>query len=471
MTSMVDAPTTPNRLTDRLLDEPLLERAREHSVQFLRSIAERHVGGRATREELMRTLDVPLDGEDAHAVIDALASQAERGTVGTAGPRFFGFVIGGSLPVALAADWLTGTWDQNAGLFAASPLAMTAEDVAGAWLLDLFDLPRESSVGFVTGCQMANFTCLAAARNGVLRRAGWNVEEDGLHGAPRVNLVVSAESHVTIDVAMRFLGFGTRALLRVETDEQGRMRPERLRRLLDNLSGPTIVCAQAGNVNTGAFDPLREIAAITREHDAWLHVDGAFGLWARASAALRPLADGIELADSWATDAHKWLNVPYDCGVAIVRDSAAHRASMTSSASYLVQTTGLERDAVDWNPEFSRRARGLTVYAALRHLGRRGVEELIDRNCAQARRFAELLSVDPRVKILNDVMLNQVLVRFSDSDELTREVIARVQDDGTCWLGGTTWHGLAAMRISVSSWATTMEDVERSAAAILRCIR
>jgi glutamate/tyrosine decarboxylase-like PLP-dependent enzyme len=302
----------------------------------------------------------------------------------------------------------------------------------------------------------------------VLRRAGGNVEEDGLHGAPRVNLVTSAESHVTIDVSMRYLGFGTRALLRVETDDQGRMRPDRLRRLLENLSGPTIVCAQAGNVNTGAFDPLREIAEIAHEHGAWLHVDGAFGLWARTSKKYTHLADGIELADSWATDAHKWLNVPYDCGVAIVQHADDHRASMTTTAAYLVQTQGVERDAVDWVPEFSRRARGVSVYAAVRTLGRNGVEDLIDRDCARAKQMADALRAVPGVAILNDVVLNQVLVRFGDDDDLTRRVIAGVQQDGTCWLGGTTWHGLAAMRISVSHWATSEEDAARSADAIAR---
>ncbi|HEX8170025.1 MAG TPA: aminotransferase class V-fold PLP-dependent enzyme [Thermoanaerobaculia bacterium] len=455
-----------------ILDAELLRRAHDHAAAFLQSMPDRHVGARATREELLRALSSRLseNGEDGAGVVDLLAAQADRGALACPGPRYFGFVIGGSLPVALAADWLVSTWDQNPGIYATSPLSSVVEEVAREWLLELFDLPRESSLGFVTGCQMANFTCLAAARHGVLRRAGWDVEEEGLAGAPRVHLVASAESHVTIDVAMRYLGFGTRALLRVETDGQGRMRADRLRRLLENLHGPVIICAQAGNVNTGAFDPLREIAEIAREHEAWLHVDGAFGLWARTSKELRALADGIELADSWATDAHKWLNVPYDNGVAIVRHAADHRAAMTTSAAYLVQTSGIERDAVDWVPEFSRRARGVTVYAALRTLGRRGVAELVERCCARARQMAELLRRDPRVTILNDVKLNQVLVRFGDDDELTRRVVAGVQAEGTCWLGGTTWQGLAAMRVSVSNWATNEDDIERSAAAILRVL-
>ncbi|HEX7154138.1 MAG TPA: aminotransferase class V-fold PLP-dependent enzyme [Thermoanaerobaculia bacterium] len=468
MTTMTD--TTAAAPRTELLDEGLLDLAHRRSVEYLRGVGERHVGARASREELLRGLDAPLteNGEDAEHVLETLVAQAERGAVATVGPRYFGFVIGGVLPVTLAAEWLTSTWDQNAGIFATSPVGNTVEEVAGRWLTELFDLPRELSVGFVTGCQMANFTALAAARHGVLRRAGWNVEEDGIIGAPRINIVASAESHVTIDVALRFLGFGTRNILRVESDGQGRMRPERLRRLLDNLTGPTIVCAQAGNVNTGAFDPLREIAEIAHEHGAWLHVDSAFGLWARASNALRHLADGIELADSWATDAHKWLNVPYDSGIVFVRDTAAHRAAMTSKAAYLMQTTGEERDAIDWAPEFSRRARGFAVYAALRTLGRRGVEDLIDRNCARARQLAELLRGTPGVDVLNDVVLNQVLVRFGDDDEKTRDVIARVQQDGTCWLGGTTWHGVGAMRVSFSNWATSEEDVVRSGEAILR---
>ncbi|HUP44348.1 MAG TPA: aminotransferase class V-fold PLP-dependent enzyme, partial [Thermoanaerobaculia bacterium] len=321
-----------------------------------------------------------------------------------------------------------------------------------------------------TGCQMANFTCLAAARHAVLRDAGWNVEEQGLQGAPRVNVIIGAEAHVTIHVALRMLGLGSRNAIEVATDGEGRMKVEELQHVLSRVSGPTIVCAQAGNVNTGSFDPLPAIVAVVKERGAWLHVDAAFGLWARAAESRRALADGAELADSWATDAHKWLNVPYDCGVAIVRDAAALRASMTSKAAYLEQTSGVERDNLDWNPEFSRRARGVTVYAALRSLGRQGVADLVERCCAHARRFAGILGGDSRVKILNDVVLNQVLVRFGDSDLLTRNTIARVQQEGTCWLAGTTWHDMAAMRISVSNWATSEEDVDRSAEAILRSI-
>lgn len=453
--------------------DPLLARAHAHATDFLHGLPERFVGARAGREEMLAALDVPLpeSGEDPAAVLDLLAAQAERGASACAAPRYFGFVVGGSLPVALAADWLVSTWDQNAGIHVISPLAAALEETATRWLLDLFDLPRDSGVGFVTGCQMAHFTCLAAARHGVLRRLGWDVEADGLHGAPRIHVVASAESHVTVDVALRYLGIGTLAQVTVESDEQGRMRVDHLRALLPTLQGPVIVCAQAGNVNTGAFDPLREIAEIAGTHGAWLHVDGAFGLWARASDGKRALADGIELADSWATDAHKWLNVPYDSGVAIVRHAEDHRAAMTSTAAYLIQTAGAERDAVDWCPEFSRRARGIPVHAALRALGRDGVAALVDRCCTHARRFAELLAAEPGVRILSDVVLNQVLVRFDDDDEATREVIVGVQQDGTCWVSGTTWHGVAAMRISVSNWATTDDDVAVSAAAMLSVYR
>ncbi|MGH8235364.1 MAG: pyridoxal phosphate-dependent decarboxylase family protein [Rhodanobacteraceae bacterium] len=455
--------------------DPLLSRAQDHASNFLHGLPQRFVGARAGREEMMTALDAPLSqhGEDPAAVLDLLARNAERGASGCAAPRYFGFVIGGSLPVALAADWLVSTWDQNAGMHVISPIAAAMEEIAARWLLELFDLPRESGVGFVTGCQMAHFTCLAAARHGVLRKAGWDVETEGLNGAPRVHVVASQEAHVTVDVALRYLGLGTRALVHVESDAQGRMRADRLREILPTLQGPVIVCAQAGNVNTGAFEPLREIAEAARAHGAWLHVDGAFGLWARASTseALRAIVDGIDLADSWATDAHKWLNVPYDSGVAIVRNSQDHRNAMTSAAAYLIQTGGAERDAVDWVPEFSRRARGIPLYATLRALGRDGVADLVDRCCARARQFADLLSVEAGVDILADVILNQVLVRFGDDDKLTRAVIAGAQADGTCWASGTTWHGLAAMRISVSNWATSEDDVALSADAILRVYR
>lgn len=455
-----------------IVNESLLQRAHAHASEFLRTLPERHVGARATREELLALYRTPLteSGEKPEAVLDVLARGAERGVVGSAGPRYFGFVIGGSFPVAVAADWITSAWDQNSGIFVTSPAVSVMEEVSREWLLDLFDLPRTASVGFVTGGQMANCTGLASARDAVLRRAGWNVEEQGMIGAPAVNVVLSAEAHITIYASLRMLGFGTKTVRLVPTDDQGRMRPEELRKILAAAKGPTIVCAQAGNVNTGSVDPLREIAGIAHERDAWLHVDGAFGLWALASRDRRPLLDGADLADSWATDAHKWLNVPYDNGIVIVGDSAAHRAAMAVTAEYLEHSAGAERDPLDWVPEFSRRGRGITVYATLRNLGRRGVESLVDDLCARARQMADLLRRDKRVAILNDVVLNQVLVRFGNDDDLTRRVITRAQQEGTCWMAGTTWHGMAAMRISVSNWATSEEDITRSAEAILRGI-
>jgi glutamate/tyrosine decarboxylase-like PLP-dependent enzyme len=390
------------------------------------------------------------------------------------GPRFFGFVIGGSLPVAVAADWLTSSWDQNAGLYAPTPAAAVVEEVAEDWLLDLLDLPRESSVGFTTGCQMAHFTALAAARRAVLLRGGWDVERRGLHGAPAVRVLVGDEVHVTIPIALQMLGLGSDNMERVAVDPQGRMQPNALADALaqGDPAAPTIVIAQAGHINTGAFDPLDEIAGVTHRHDgAWMHVDGAFGLWARAVPALRHLARGAELADSWATDGHKWLNVPYDSGIVIVRQEATHRAAMMLMASYLVPATGDERDPSNYVPEFSRRARGFPLYTALRALGRRGVAEMIERGWRIASRMADGLRATDGVAILNDVVLNQVLVRFEDDDELTRDVIRRVQNDGTCWLGGAVWRGTAVMRISVTNWSTTEADADMSVEAILRCYR
>jgi glutamate/tyrosine decarboxylase-like PLP-dependent enzyme len=470
------SPTEPARTS--LADRPVLEKTLGFACDYLDSLTERPVRARASVEELRSTLgpDLTERGVPAAQVIDDLARAAEPGLVPTSGPRFFGFVVGATLPVTLAADWLTSTWDQNAGLYALSPAASVVEEVASRWLLDLLGLPATASVGFVTGCQMANFVGLAAGRHAVLARAGWNVEEDGLQGAPRVEVVAGAEAHVTIFTALRMLGLGSKPTRLVEADGQGRLRPDALRRVLAQCQGPTLVCAQAGNVNTGAVDPLEEIAALTREHGAWLHVDGAFGLWAAASPSRRGLLRGAALADSWATDAHKWLNVPYDCGLVVVADPQAHRGAMSARASYLVQTAGAERDPFEYGPEFSRRARGFTVYAALRHLGRQGVAEVVERACRVARLMAERLSAAPGVRVLNEVVLNQVLVRFEppgggDADAFTRAVIARVQQGGVCWLGGTRWRDQEAMRISVSGWATTEADGERSAEAILAAAR
>ena len=451
-----------------------LARAAELARSFLATLPARPVRESGSLADLRRTLVLPLPdtGVPPVQVIDELFRAADPGIVAMAGPRYFGFVIGGSLPVATAADWLTSAWDQNAGLWVDSPAAAIVEDVAAGWLLDLFGLPATASVGFVTGGQMANFTCLAAARHAVLDRAGWDVEQRGLQGAPVVNVVVGDEAHATIFSALRYLGLGAATARRVATDGQGRMRTDALRDVLATCVGPTIVCAQAGNVNTGAFDPLEEIASLAREREAWLHVDGAFGLWAAASPAHHHLTAGVAGADSWASDGHKWLNVPYDSGFAIVKDAAVHRAAMSIGAAYLVAGDAGRRDALDWVPELSRRARGFAVYAALRSLGRRGAAELVERCCTLARRMAGVLRAAPGVEILNEVVLNQVLARFTppdggDADAFTRTVIDRVQEDGTCWLAGTTWHGRGAMRVSVSNWSTTAADIDRSAAAIL----
>jgi glutamate/tyrosine decarboxylase-like PLP-dependent enzyme len=457
----------------RHVDDRLLARTAELAADFLDSLDERPVRPTADLDELRRTLGGPLPDEPTQAleVIERLARDAEPGIVGSAGPRYFGFVVGGSLPAALAADWLTSSWDQNAGLYVLSPAAAVVEETVEAWLVDLFGLPAGTSVGFTTGATMASFTALAAARHRLLADAGWDAETHGLFGAPEVPVVVSDESHITIFVSLQMLGLGRERVHRVATDEQGRMRADELRDILAGLDRPAIVCAQAGNVNTGAFDPLAEIADAVRGAGGWLHVDGAFGLWAAASPSRRALVDGLEPADSWTTDSHKWLNVPYDSGIVLVRDRDAHRASMTLGAAYYVETAGAERDPYNYVAESSRRARGFAVYAALRSLGRSGLADLVDRSSDIARRIAERLAAEPDVAILNDVVLNQVLVRFADDDATTRAVIERVQADGTAWLGGTTWHGLAAMRISVSGWRTTMDDADRTAEAIIRCAR
>ncbi|HWF35613.1 MAG TPA: aminotransferase class V-fold PLP-dependent enzyme [Solirubrobacteraceae bacterium] len=450
------------------------------AADYLEGISARPVGWSATVDELRASLGGPLPPgpTDPSEVIEHLAAAAEPGLVASPGGRYFGFVIGGALPAALAADWLTSTWDQNSGLFVCGPSAAIVEEVAGAWTVELLGLAEDVSFGFVTGCQMAHVTALAAARHSVFAQVGWDVNERGLIGAPPVHVLVGAERHATVDRALRFLGLGIGCIVPVAGDGQGRMLPGALREALAPLAGPTIVCAQAGNVNTGAIDPLEEIADIAHEAGAWLHIDGAFGLWAAASPALRHLVAGAERADSWATDAHKWLNVPYDCGIALCAHPEAHQAAMSIRAGYLIHADpDGPRDELNWNPDFSRRARGFPVYAAIRSLGRSGVAELVERCCAHAQRFAEVLGASPKAEILNEVVLNQVLVRFlddgsgGDHDAYTRAVIKAVQDDGTCWLSGTTWHDMAAMRISVSNWSTTGDDVERSLEAILRAAR
>ncbi|HEY1511674.1 MAG TPA: aminotransferase class V-fold PLP-dependent enzyme, partial [Solirubrobacteraceae bacterium] len=448
------------RRTEPMTIRRLLDHTAGLAADYLDAIPDRPVGWGATVDELRSSLGGPLPelSADPLEVITRLAEAVEPGLVASPGGRYFGFVIGGTAPAALAADWLTSAWDQNAGLYVCGPSAAVVEEVAGAWTAELLGLPDGVSFGFVTGCQMAHVTALAAARHSVFARAGWDVNERGLIGAPPVHVLVGAERHATIDRALRLLGFGAASVVSVSADPQGRMVPAALREAVGRVDGPTIICAQAGNVNTGSFDPLEEIAEISREAGAWLHVDGAFGLWAAASPALRHLVAGVDRADSWATDAHKWLNVPYDSGIAFCAHPEAHQAAMSIRAGYLVHADpGGPRDELDWNPEFSRRARGFPVYAAIRSLGRSGVAELVERCCAHARHFGEELGAVPNVEVLNDVVLNQVLVRFlddaGDHDAHTRSVIEAVQNDGTCWLSGTTWRGMHAMRISVSNWA------------------
>ncbi|HEX5015856.1 MAG TPA: aminotransferase class V-fold PLP-dependent enzyme [Candidatus Limnocylindrales bacterium] len=461
----------------------LLHQTADLAADFLDGVERRHVGTTATRDELVDTLGgpVPEHGQAASEVVASLARNADPGIVASAGPRYFGFVIGGSLPSTLGADWLTTAWDQNGFAFVMSPAGSVVEETAARWLLDVFGLPKDASVGFASGATMATFTGLAAARHRVLQRAGWDVEASGLIGAPPIAVVLGAEAHATVLASLQMVGLGNKTALRVEADGQGRMRAEKLREVLATVRDrPVIVSAQSGNVNTGAFDPLPEIVDAVRNHpNAWLHVDGAFGLWAAASPTYRHLAVGLDGADSWTTDAHKWLNVPYDCGVAIVRDPEAHIAAMSFGAAYYIAGEGANRDSGNWVADSSRRSRAFTVYAALRELGRDGLAELVDRCCGLAARMADALRDAPGVTILNDVVLNQVLVRFTppdardaspeEVDDFTRRVIAAVQADGTCWLGGTTWHGMAAMRISVSNWSTTEDDIDISAAAIRRC--
>ncbi|MDP7295299.1 MAG: aminotransferase class V-fold PLP-dependent enzyme [Vicinamibacterales bacterium] len=457
--------------------DELLMRTAEIARAYNRDVGSRRVGASATADDLRRTLGGPLPdtGVEPMTVIDEFARGAEPGLTATSGPRFFGFVIGGSLPAALAAEWLATTWDQNCGIHVCSPAAAVVEEIVSGWLLDLLDLPRTSSVGFVTGGQMANFTCLAAARHEVLRRAGWSVEDDGLGDAPAVRVVTSTEAHTTVFAALSMLGLGRRRAVQVATDAQGRMRPDALAEALAGYDGPTIVSAQAGNVNTGAVDPLQEIAEIAHDHGAWLHVDGAFGLWGRASAQRRDQVVGAEFADSWAVDAHKWLNVPYDSGLAIVAHPDAHRAAMTVIASYLVEAGASVREPHWWVPESSRRGRGFAIYAALRSLGQDGVAALVDRCCDHAARIAMRLGQEPDITVLNDIVLNQALVQFTprgggDADAFTQAVIDRVQADGTCYLSGAVWHDMKVMRISVSNWSTTEADMDRLADAILRAI-
>ena len=449
---------------DKTSSTAALPEAADHAIAYLNTIRDRRIT--PTAEAVLRLGDLnhplPQRGLDATAVIGLLDDIGSPATVATAGGRYFGLVIGGALPVTVAANWLATAWDQNACFRTASPIAATLEDVALAWLRDLFGLPQDTGGALVTGASMANVAALAAARHAILARQGWDVEAQGLYGAPELRVVVSDEVHVTVLKALSLLGLGRDRVIRVPTDAQGRMRADSLPMLDDR----TIICLQAGNVNTGAFDPAAEICAQAKAAGAWVHVDGAFGLWALASPAHARLAAGFADADSWATDGHKWLNVPYDSGIVLVRDAAHLRAAMAATAVYHAQDGSAAREPAHYTPESSRRARGVEIWAALLNLGRDGLADLIDRSCRHARRFADALR-DAGYDILNDVLLNQVLVSFGTPEE-TRAVIGQIQADGVCWCGGTIWQGRTAMRISVSNWSTTDADVALSIAAMLR---
>jgi glutamate/tyrosine decarboxylase-like PLP-dependent enzyme len=464
----VSPPTTSPPVTRELLEQVV-----EAADRFLGTLDDRPVWARAGYEDMVDALGGPLpDGpEDPADVVADLARRAEPGLTATPSGRFFGFVIGGVHPAGLAADWLTAAWDQNAGLTALAPANAACEAVAAGWLLDLLGLPPTASVGYVTGGMQANFTCLGAARHGVLARAGWDVEQRGLAGAPRVRVIAGVDRHDTIDLSLRYLGLGTDAIVPVATDDEGRIELDALAAALasDVRDGdaPPIVCLQAGEVHTGAFDPLVAASDLAHEHGAWVHLDGAFGLWARAAGdpAVRALADGADRADSWATDGHKTLNVPYDCGFAIVRDRTTHRATFGVHGDYLIVTDA--GDPLELVPEFSRRARGFPVWAVLRSLGRRGVGDLVDGLCRNAARFAAGVAAIPGAQVLNEVEFTQVLVAFGD-DDTTREIGARILADGTAVLTPATWRDRAALRCSVSNWSTTADDIDRTVAALTR---
>ena len=449
----------------------LLHRVADDAADWLDSLAERPVRPALTPAEMVVADVLPDAPMAVENVVSDLVREATPGIMAMGSPRFLGFVVGGAHPAGLAADWLATAWDQNAAMAAVTPAVAALESVAGAWVLDLLGLPADASFAFVTGCQMAHVTALAAARHRVLADAGHDVERDGLAGAPPIRVLSGDERHATVDRALRFLGLGTGALETIAVDARGALRADALRAALGNGDGrPTIVVAQAGNVNTGAIDPLADVCAAAREAGAWVHVDGAFGLWAAASPSRRTLVRGAELADSWTTDAHKWLNVPYDCGIAVVRDAEAHRAATSTAAAYLVQDPGGPREPLDWSPEFSRRARGVAVYATLRALGRDGVAELVDRLCACAEQFAARLAATDGFEVVAQG-LNQTLVRVGDDDAVTAATLAAVQADGTCWPSGTAWRGRGCIRLSVCNWQTTALDVDRSVDALARAAR
>jgi aromatic-L-amino-acid decarboxylase len=461
------------------LESDVLGRAYGHAVAYLEGLDARPIATTVGLTELRNRLDMPLrhSPTPAETVIDELVAATAGGQLGSASGRFFAWVIGGALPSALAADWLASTWDVNAAIYACGPAAAVVEEVAGEWIKDVLDLPRDASFAFTTGCQLAHLTCLAAARHAVMKAAGWDVEADGLAGAPAIRVLATEQRHGSIERALRFLGIGTRALQPLPTGEDGRLAPATLREALESGSGPTIVILDAADLNVGACDPFAELIPLAKAAGAWVHIDGAFGLWARASRDHRHLVEGLQLADSWATDAHKWLNTPQDSGVAIVRNRDAHKAAMTVSASYIAPG-GDARDAIDWTPDWTRRARGYAVYAALRELGRDGVADLTDRCCRYAEALARGIGGLPGAELVAAPVLNQGLVRFLDPvgraeinhDRHTDAVIQAINADGTAFFSGTTWRGRRAMRISVVNWRTNDADVARTIEAVARVL-
>jgi glutamate/tyrosine decarboxylase-like PLP-dependent enzyme len=456
---------------------PLLRQIADYAAAYRAGAGESPHRPEASFAEMLARYDAPApeSGAPIDQVISELIALSEPGLAAVVGPRFFGWVMGASAPAGMAADWLTSAWGQNTGNAHATPSSSAIEEVAGRWLLDLLDLPRESSVGFVTGATVANFTCLAAARGEVLRRVGWDAEAQGLFGAPPIHVVLGDEAHSTVFSALKYLGLGSERVIRVPIDSQGRMKASAFEAAVGKLDGPIIAIAQAGHINSGAFDPFTEVAPVAHEKGAWLHVDGAFGLWARAAEDVAPQARGAELADSWGTDGHKWLQTPYDSGYAIVRHREAHYRAMSIAASYLPE--GNERHPADYTPELSRRARGYGAWAVIRSLGRAGIADMVSTHCAQARRMASRLAQSPDIEIMNEVVLNQVAVRCgtdldgATADKLTQRAIARIQREGECFVGGAVWGGRQIIRVSVINANTTEADIDRSADAILRAWR
>lgn len=457
-------------------DYKALDLALLTSKDWLHGVNERPVSATRGLTSLRKSLDKPLNSEGlpAQQVIEDLVTDTNGGLLGSTGGRFFAWVIGGGLPSALAADWLVSAWDQNAKIYKCSPSASIIEEVTGKWIKDLLDLPMESSFAFTTGTQLAHFTCLNAARSTVLKQVGWDCMEDGLYGAPPIQIFTNENRHVTVDRAIRYLGLGTKCIKTIPTDERGRAKPQAFQEQLSRTKGPTIVILDAADLNIAAFDPFEELIPLAKEVRAWVHIDGAFGLFARASDKYRPLTKGIELADSWATDGHKWLNTPFDCGIAIIRDEEAHRESMSIGASYIAREPGA-RDQVDWNPEFSRRARGIPIYAALRELGKQGVADLIERSCRYCHTIVTQVGALPEVELLWKPQLNQGLLRFldpkpgateKDHDIRTQNIINAINTSGKAFFQPTIWKGQVAMRVSVVNWRTTDKDVEITIEAI-----